>query len=607
MRATGGTWGWAIVVVALLSAGSASATTWIVPDPEEMVETADAVVLATVERIRSVASFDHAQITTEIVLHVQEGYKGAVAGERLVLHEVGGTVGADTQWVFGSAEYHVGEVVVAHLERTRAGSLRTQHMAIGKMDTEILDDGRVVLTGIRRGGGRKRQLLSSFKRDLPRSPRGQRGVVRRAGRLQPEAPRLEGISQAKADFRLMQPGSRWFDFPVDIFGDLAGARGLSLPGAERVVQGAARAWTGHPGSEFQARHAGSTQGPGFVCNPGYVTVSFDDPMDQVGDPKGCSGGALAVGGFCATASNKPGSPYREITGGAIVFNDGWDGCWFWNETNVTEVAVHELGHAMGFAHSWDAHLGPIDDPFVTDATMFWMAHFDGRGDRITDYDKGVLAYLYESAAVAPPAPAPTPKPTPRPTPTPTPPRADFDGDGVEDIHDNCPDLPNALQSDLDADGLGDACDACNSSGDPDAKCTSLTGRARIVLDAKGRANGVVRVQIPTAIYDLRQDIGIELLAGGRALRIAVPSQGMRLNDSGRGARYERDGVRLSLRRRGRGQTRLTVRLAQQETLSRLLAEEMVVRVTWAQQSASSPFSCITTFPDKRLVMTCDAG
>ena len=36
--------------------------------------------------------------------------------------------------------------------------------------------------------------------------------------------------------------------------------------------------------------------------------------------------------------------------------------------------------------------------------------------------------------------------------------ADADGDGVSDVHDNCPAVANADQADADGDGTGDACD-----------------------------------------------------------------------------------------------------------------------------------------------------
>jgi hypothetical protein len=38
--------------------------------------------------------------------------------------------------------------------------------------------------------------------------------------------------------------------------------------------------------------------------------------------------------------------------------------------------------------------------------------------------------------------------------------SDRDGDGIEDIRDNCPDVPNPSQHDEDGDGIGDVCDNC---------------------------------------------------------------------------------------------------------------------------------------------------
>ncbi|MDQ2629379.1 MAG: GDSL-type esterase/lipase family protein, partial [Actinomycetota bacterium] len=45
------------------------------------------------------------------------------------------------------------------------------------------------------------------------------------------------------------------------------------------------------------------------------------------------------------------------------------------------------------------------------------------------------------------------------------PEADFDGDGVDNVEDNCPLAANSSQADIDSDGLGDACDP-SQGGNP---------------------------------------------------------------------------------------------------------------------------------------------
>jgi hypothetical protein len=47
----------------------------------------------------------------------------------------------------------------------------------------------------------------------------------------------------------------------------------------------------------------------------------------------------------------------------------------------------------------------------------------------------------------------------------TPPGADQDGDGIDDVSDNCPLVANPTQLDSDGDGVGDACDTPDTDGD----------------------------------------------------------------------------------------------------------------------------------------------
>ncbi|MBO5752915.1 MAG: amidohydrolase family protein [Proteobacteria bacterium] len=50
-------------------------------------------------------------------------------------------------------------------------------------------------------------------------------------------------------------------------------------------------------------------------------------------------------------------------------------------------------------------------------------------------------------------------------------KTDYDGDDIENAHDNCPRVSNADQKDRDGDGHGDVCDACPADANPgDARC-----------------------------------------------------------------------------------------------------------------------------------------
>jgi hypothetical protein len=463
----------ALLLLLLLMSRPASATTMVMMSDETLALDSDAIVSGTIADIRS--ALGAGGIHTYVTIRIDEVLKGYLPSPTVTIRERGGQVGDDEQWLYGNPKYAVGEPVIVFLAQDRDGFLRTNQMALGKfsivpdseggepMAVRPLDDDEVVVLGGARLQSRPpddRRPAAAFKRRLRDIVRGQPVPYLRRPLATAEPERdAATLGATTSGFKLFN-NVRWFEpdsgQPVVYLIDQNGDAKIGASATRNAVEAALAAWTNVPTAALVLQSGGATVPSPSSCD-GVSKLVFNDPFSEVQDPSGC-GGILAVGGYCASGASTVvnGVTFRRITDGDITFNNGWTGCSFWNQTNLAEVATHEIGHTIGLAHSTDSS-----------ATMYAFAHFDGRGASLKPDDAAGVTFIYPAGAV---------NPTPQPTATPAAP--DADGDGVPDGIDNCAAVPNPGQADVDEDGIGDACDNCvaiaNPAQSPSEVCGLLT-------------------------------------------------------------------------------------------------------------------------------------
>jgi subtilase family serine protease len=418
-------------------AAPASASVVIPPADDDLIVHADAVILG---RVTVIESHDNrlGKLSTYITLSVDEVLKGSYAQPTLTIRELGGQVGSMAGWVFANPEFTVGERVLLFLDQRADGTLRVMHFYLGKFsivtdpasgdlvavrplpeDVTVIPPAGAAAAGVALGAvGRG---LEDFKARIRQKAGEARPLTARPSVALPltsAALPAAGLSERHQEFRflrdpnpptatdpnLVQPRFSQPDTntPIVMHFNVNGEplAPLGSDGGREQVRAAFRAWSRVPTASFRYVEGAATTLHGF--NRDFVNVvSFRDPDGDIRPPSGCSG-VLAVGGmffFVTPTMTVNGRQFSQAVEADLVFADGWDACtvlpgggYYQSFSNFTEVATHELGHALGLGHSDTSGFDPVTG--IDGASMEPFAHFDGRSAGLHSDDRNGVSFIY---------------------------------------------------------------------------------------------------------------------------------------------------------------------------------------------------------------------
>ena len=494
----------ATTVVALIAMHSrASATTFVTMSDEDLTHSSAVIVVADVQAI-STDSDAADQISTHIQLSVVDQIKG-VPQQALTVVFPGGTAGDVRRVIYGAPQFYRGERVLLFLRQRADGQLAPNALARGKYTVAASPAGAVVRRQLS-GAGTTVLAYDKTRGALVQSPASDErpldaflDTLRHIVACEPAAP-MAAPAMVVADSAarwgdaftfLGPPAARWTEpddgAPVAYLVDPTGDRTLGAQPSLGALRSAMSAWSA-AGSSLRMVQAGNGTPAPFATCDGKSTIQFNDPFNEIGAPSNC-GGILAIGGYCTTTaatSTVKGTTFLRVTEGDLTINDGFDGCRYWTAPNLAEVLTHELGHTIGLGHSSENSKEP--NAALKDATMFYLAHFDGRGAALRSDDLAGVRALYPATAPAP----------------------DADGDGVPDDIDNCPNVANPDQTDSDHDGAGDACDPIR------VRMLRMSGSSQVLV-----FNAMVRLAAEVDFVPSRDSLTIQLQDSGGILYTGV--------------------------------------------------------------------------------------
>jgi len=131
---------------------------------------------------------------------------------------------------------------------------------------------------------------------------------------------------------------------------------------------------------------------------GRLRIQLHDTYNVLsGTTLGVAGGSRTVASavFCGGKLGAQG--FQELLDGFVVLEH--DAAFMDTAAGFTHVLTHEIGHALGLAHSSGNDSEP--DAILKNATMYYKASNDGRGAGLTIYDEDRIAFGYPATNTPP--------------------------------------------------------------------------------------------------------------------------------------------------------------------------------------------------------------
>jgi hypothetical protein len=355
----------------LLFATIASATTFVVPEDDELIAKSNAIVIGTVEG--SYVQETNGIIETVYEIRVEEALKDfpTPKGSSPLLRIVtpGGVLGDRALHVESAAHFEQGDRVLLFLSRHK-GQWTTTDLTLGKFrfvtsttgEKLLVRDMEDVVGWDRRGQVhhekvRRRDGFLNFihERTVGRSAKMDYQVDASEVTLAPEAPVAGRGLEVNAPFPgatytswVSNQPTRWPNMAAGVTFRKVASQNISgvSDGGVSVIQNGLAAWTNECGSVINLIYGGTTTTPATGFD-GTNVVEFNDPQSKISGSWTGSGTIAVTFNSFSNTHTFDGFTWWSISDADVVFQNGFPGTHGAFATAMT----HELGHGIGWRHS----------------------------------------------------------------------------------------------------------------------------------------------------------------------------------------------------------------------------------------------------------------